>query len=78
MKLETYQLSMSVSWKTLANAANVGLSIAHVTLVVSAFGFSAVSTAQASGTSHKQGEGDQHAEAHPVEQLRAPVVLVDR
>ena len=45
---------MSVSWKTLANAANVGLSIAHVTLVVSAFGFIAVSTAQASGTSHKR------------------------
>src|ERR1700710_2352268 len=53
MKLEMYQLSMSVSWKTLANAPNVGLLIPHVTWVVSAFGFRAVSTAQARGTSHK-------------------------
>ena len=35
------------------NAANVGLSMSQVLFVVSAFGLSAVSSAQASGTSHR-------------------------
>src|SRR4051794_1300044 len=53
MALAAYQRSMSVSCSVLVNAANVGLSMSQGLFVVSAFGLSAVSNAQASGTSHK-------------------------
>src|SRR4051794_9105964 len=49
--LAAYQRRMSVSRNVLVNAAKVGLAMAQVLLVVSALGFSAVSSAQASGTS---------------------------
>src|SRR5206468_3656190 len=52
-KLATYQRRMSVSLNDRTNAPNVGSWISQVALVVSAFGFSAVSSAQASGTSHR-------------------------
>jgi hypothetical protein len=52
MKEAPYQLSMSVSRSVRVNASNVGLSMSQVVLVVSAFGLSAVSTAQANGISH--------------------------
>src|SRR3954447_4530191 len=53
MVLAAYQRSMSVSCSVLVNAAKVGLSMSQVVFVVSAFGLSGVSRAQASGTSHK-------------------------
>ena len=51
MRLDAYQLSMSVCLSSVVNAAKVGFSISQVVLVVSLLGLSAVSIAQASGTS---------------------------
>src|SRR5829696_1253046 len=51
MKLAPYHLRMSVFCRVFVKASSVGFSIAQVVLVVSAFGFRAVSSAQARGTS---------------------------
>src|SRR5215212_11041357 len=51
MKLAAYHRRMSVSCSVRVNAANVGFSISHVVVVVSAFGLSAVSRAHSSGIS---------------------------
>src|SRR5215204_2879809 len=51
MKLAPYHLRMSVFCRVFVKASSVGFSIAQVVLVVSAFGFRAVSSAHARGTS---------------------------
>src|SRR5215218_746346 len=53
MKVATYHRRMSVSCSVLVNAAKVGFSMSHVVFVVSAFGFSAVSSAQSRGINHR-------------------------
>jgi hypothetical protein len=52
MKLDAYQFQILPSAKSVRNDSKVGSLMAHVGLVVSALGLSAVSTVHAIGTSH--------------------------